>query len=138
MTTQTRKATLRWTGKGLQFEGVGAGPSGILIDGDSEAGPSPMEVLLLSVGGCMAVDIQMILEKGRVPLEDLTIGLEGDRAPSSPKRFINLRMTIRVAGPEESHRPKVERAVQLSKDKYCSVFHTLQPDLEVETEVHLA
>lgn len=85
----------------------------------------------------MAVDIQMILEKGRVPLEELTIEMEGERAPSPPKRFVNLRMNVTVAGPDESHRGKVERAVKLSRDKYCSVFHTLQPDLEVATEVSL-
>jgi len=96
-----------------------------------------MEALLLSVGGCMGVDIQAILEKGRVPLEALQVELEGERAPDPPQRFLTLRMDIRVKGPDEEHRAKVERAVQLSRDKYCSVFHSLQPDLKVTVAVHL-
>jgi putative redox protein len=96
-----------------------------------------MEALLLSVGGCMGVDIQAILEKGRVPLEALEVELEGERAPDPPQRFLTLRMDIRVKGPDEEQRAKVERAVQLSRDKYCSVFHSLQPDLKVTVAVHL-
>lgn len=86
----------------------------------------------------MAIDIQAILGKGRVPLDSLEVSLEGDRAGSHPKRFTALRMNVHVAGPDESHRAKVERAVQLSQDKYCSVFHSLQPDLDVDIQVDLA
>lgn len=91
----------------------------------------------MSIGGCMAVDIQMILEKGRVPLESLEVALEGERAPEPPRRYTRIVMDVHTRGPGPEHREKVERAVALSKDKYCSVFHTLRPDLETEFRIHL-
>lgn len=92
----------------------------------------------MSLGGCMGIDIQAILEKGRIPIEALEVSMEGDRAGSLPKRFTAVRMTVRIQGPEEGDLPKVERAVQLSRDKYCSVFHSLQSDLDVDIQVELA
>jgi len=120
------------------FEGRTGEARPIHLDGNSTEGPSPMEALLLSLGGCMGIDIQAILEKGRVPLESLEVSLEGDRAGSHPKRFTSVRMNVRVVGPDESHRTKVERAIQLSQDKYCSVFHSLQPDLDVAIRLEFA
>ncbi len=96
-----------------------------------------MEALLLSLGGCMGIDIQAILEKGRVPLEGLEVDLEGVRAEEAPKRFTRIRMDVRVTGAGEENRTKVERAVQLSRDKYCSVFHSLRSDMPVEIEIQL-
>ena len=92
----------------------------------------------MSLGGCMGIDIQAILEKGRIPIETLEVSMEGDRAGSLPKRFTAVRMTVRIQGPQEGDLPKVERAVQLSRDKYCSVFHSLQPDLDVDIQIELA
>lgn len=122
----------------MVFEGRTGDSRPIHLDGDSTVGPSPMEALLMSLGGCMGIDIQAILEKGRIPIETLEVSLEGDRAGSLPKRFTALRMKVRVVGPDESDLSKVKRAVQLSRDKYCSVFHSLQPDLDVEIQVELA
>ncbi len=136
MTNLTRTATLVWSGRGLVFEGTygGDGPP-LTIDGDSHEGPSPMEALLLSIGGCMGIDIQVILEKGRVPLERLSLSLEGDRAPEAPKRFLRVRMVVEVEGPAPEDLGKVERAIELSRDKYCSVLNTLAPDLEFTTRI---
>jgi len=118
------------------FEGRGGDAPLTILDGGSVKGPSPMEALLLSLGGCMAVDIQAILEKGRVPLDSLVVELEGERASEPPERFTRIRMDVRVRGPQARDRAKVERAVQLSQDKYCSVFHTLRSDLVVQIEIH--
>lgn len=137
MTKAKRRATLTWTGDGDVFTGEGERSEPVTVDGDSRAGPSPMETLLLSLAACMAVDIKMILEKGRVAVEDLKIGLEGERAEEPPRRYTRIVMDVCVRGPEEADAGKVDRAVQLSRDKYCSVFHTLQPDLETEIRTHL-
>jgi putative redox protein len=91
-----------------------------------------MTGLLLSLAACMAVDVRMILEKGRVPLEELVVEIEGDRLPEPPRRFTRLRLTIRLRGPGEEHEARIARAVALSRDKYCSVFHSLRTDLDVE------
>ncbi len=127
-----RTALVRSTGRGLAFEGRGGQGPDVLIDGNSAEGPSPMEALLLSLAGCMAIDIQVILEKGRVPLDSLEVRVTGERAPEAPKRYTRILMEVGVRGPGEGERAKVERAVQLSRDRYCSVFHTLRDDLEVE------
>jgi putative redox protein len=126
---------LRWTGEGDRFEGEAPGGGSITLDSDGKAGPSPMTALLLSLAGCMAIDIRMILEKGRVPLDGLEVEIEGDRAAEPPRRFTGLHLTIRVRGPAEEHEARIARAVDLSRDKYCSVFHSLRTDLDVEIVV---
>ena len=126
---------LHWTGEGLRFRGGREGGPEILVDTDGEAGPSPMDSLLLGLAGCMGIDVVMILEKGRVPLDALSVRVEGDRPEDPPRRFTAVRMTYRISGPPEKDHGKVERAVALSREKYCSVLHTLQPDLGLEIDV---
>lgn len=135
MATATKRVSLRWSGEGTRFEG---GPDGALpavIDGDSRAGPSPMDALLLGLAGCMAADVVLILEKSRVPLESLVIDVEGDRAENPPRRYERIRLTYRVTGPSEEDAPKLQRAVDLSRETYCSVLHTLRPDLDLDVTI---
>lgn len=132
-----RTARLDWTGSGLAFTGRGGSSEPISLDGDSKAGPSPMEGLLLSMAGCMAIDIRVILDKSRVPLDAMSVEIEGERRPEAPKRFERVRMVFRFEGPGEDHRGKIERAIELSETKYCSVHHTLRPDLDVTSEYEL-
>ncbi len=101
------------------------------IDGDSEAGPSPTEALLLSLAACMAIDVRLILTKGRVPLHSLEVDVEGGRREDPPRYFRRARMALRLGGPEPEHHDKIQRALDLSRDKYCSVLHTLRPDLDL-------
>ncbi|MEX0843417.1 MAG: OsmC family protein [Gemmatimonadota bacterium] len=135
--SDTRRVTLTWAGEGRSFRGGSGSSAPIAIDGSSAEGPSPMETLLLSVCGCMAIDIRDILGKGRVPVEGLVIEAAGDRAPDPPRRFTRIELDIRVRGPGQENLAKVERAVQLSRDRYCSVSHSLSPDIEVATRIHL-
>lgn len=136
MNPTVRTASLTWSGEGFVFSGRynEQGPP-VTIDGGSQVGPSPMEALLLALGGCMAIDIQVVMEKQRVPLEELEVSLEGDRAESPPQRFTGVRMRVRTVGVSDADAGKLDRAIELSRDKYCSVFHTLQPDLVFETEI---
>jgi putative redox protein len=128
---------LRWTGEGDRFEGGPVGGPSTTIDGDTVVAPGPMDTLLLALAGCMGIDIVMILQKGRVQVDDLDIDIEADRAADPPRRFTALSMTVRVVGPSEDERAKVERAVALSRDRYCSVFHSLREDLDVRIHVDL-
>ncbi len=130
-----RSVRIRWTGRDKVFEGRCGTASPILLDGDSVEGPSPTEALLMSLAACMAIDINVILEKSRVPVEDLVVDVSGIRAPEPPRRFLSLRIGVEVTGAAERDLPKLERAAQLSRDKYCSVFHTLRSDLDVEISV---
>lgn len=130
-----RTIDLHWTGRGLAFEGGSGKHPPTIVDGKGEEGPSPTEALLMAVAGCMAIDVRLILEKSRVPLEALSVTALGERAESDPRRYVRIVMTFRVKGPPPQDEGKVARAVQLSKDKYCSVLHTLRPDLPIETVI---
>lgn len=127
----TREVVLRWTGEGDAFTGGVEGGVQIPIDGGRVSGPSPMDALLLAVAGCMGVDVLMILQKGRVPLTAMDVVVLGDRAEDPPRRFTSLRLTYRLSGPGAEHEDRIERAISLSRDKYCSVLHTLRNDLDL-------
>ncbi|HSG46939.1 MAG TPA: OsmC family protein [Longimicrobiales bacterium] len=134
----TKRAVLDWTGEGLEFRGGVPGGPPVVIDSDGRTGPSPMDAVLLGLAGCMGVDLVMILEKGRVPLGSVTVDVEGDRAEDAPRRYTAVRMTYRISGPEPEHHGKVHRAVELSRDRYCSVLHSLRPDLDLDIQVEIA
>ncbi len=134
--SSSSEVLLKWSGEGLVFHGGVEGGPQISLDSASREGPSPMQLLLLSVAGCMGIDIRMILEKSRVPLESLELRVEGDRAPSDPRKFEAIRLSFMLAGPGEEHQGKIDRAVQLSKDKYCSVLHSLHPAITLDFRVH--
>lgn len=94
-----------------------------------------MQMLLLSVAACMGIDIKMILEKSRVPLEQLEIETIGERAEEPPRRYLKVEIVCRVAGPAPEDADKVRRAVDLSKDKYCSVLHSLDPAMHIDVRI---
>jgi putative redox protein len=93
--------------------GTASGPDG------RTPGPSPMELVLIGTGGCTAFDVVHILEKGREAVEDVAVELEAERAQQDPKVFTRIHMHFVVKGRKLS-REKVERAIALSAEKYCS------------------
>ncbi len=122
-----------WAGE-LKF-GATSGETAIVLDGDHAAGPSPMQALGGALAGCVASDVVMIRTKGRHGLRALRVSCAGERAASPPKRFTRVLMTFHVTGDVPA--AAVERAIALSRDSYCSVFHTLRPDLEVTTSFEI-
>ncbi|KPK02102.1 MAG: hypothetical protein AMS20_12540 [Gemmatimonas sp. SG8_28] len=120
----------------MRFRGGGTEPAtpGIVIDGDGEQGPSPMLSLLLAAAGCSGADVVVILNKMRVPIERLAIDVVGVRRDEEPRRYTGLRFRFTVSG-SEIDVSKVERAVALSLEKYCSVVASLAPDIAVGYEV---
>lgn len=126
--------TLRWS-EGMRFEARNGKGAVTSIDGEGTLSPSPMELLLASLGGCSGIDVVEILRKGRHDVEAVGVEVEGTRRPEPPRRYTDLRLVFRVRG--DVPRRAAERAVELSLGTYCSVFHTLRDDLEVETEVRL-
>ena len=121
--------TMAWQGD-LRFSAV-AGSHTVTIDGDSQAGWSPVQGLAISIAGCMAMDVVDILRKGRHPLRAVDARFEGDRAELPPRRFVRIRLTFVVQGdvPVDA----IERAIALSREKYCSVSNSLRPDIEFIT-----
>lgn len=100
------------------------------IDGKPKPGPSPMELVLIGTGGCAAFDVVHILEKGREPVEDVICDLTAERAETDPKVFTRIHMHFTVKGRGLSA-AKVERAVHLSAEKYCSASAMMAKTAEV-------
>jgi putative redox protein len=132
----TKQARLSWTGEGLAFEGDVGGPS-IVLDGDGAAGPSPTDALLLGLAACIGIDLRIILRKSRVPLTAMDATIEAWRAPKSPRRFTEIQLVFRLSGPSDDDEAKVERAMCLSRDKYCSVLHSLREDIAMNIRFEL-
>lgn len=130
-------ARLEWTGEALVFQGGHAPGLEVVVDSAGKAGGSPMDYLIVSLAGCMAIDVLMILEKSRVPVEALSVEAFGDRTESEPRRYTSLRLVYEVTGPGAEHQPRLDRAVALSRDKYCSVLHSLRPDIDLKIEIRL-
>ena len=135
---QQRAVHVEWTGTGLAFRGGGTEPAtpAITIDGDGQEGPSPMLTLLLAAAGCSGADVVVILEKMRLPIQGLSIDISGMRRDEQPRRYTDLTFRFRVTG-DAVDTAKVERAVALSLEKYCSVVASLAPDLRVEYQVEV-
>ena len=129
---------LEWQ-NGLRFEGGREAGPRTRVDGEGKDAPSPMETLLLALAGCTAADVVEIARKMREPIEGsaFEVRVEGERAPEPPRRYTRIRLRYRVVGAGLS-REKLERAIELSQGKYCSVLHTLRPDLTVDTELELS
>ena len=127
-----KSTLLRWTGEDLRFDADGYGGPAISIDSSGSTGPSPMDALLMGVAGCMAIDVLMIAGKSRVRIDALEVLAEGDRADSEPKRYTSIRLVYRIAGPSEADEPKIQRAIDLSREKYCSVLHSIRDDIDVD------
>ena len=120
---------LAWQGD-LRFSGT-SGATSITMDGDSAAGPSPVQALLFGLAGCMAIDVVAILRKGRHPLRDLRGRLHAERASVAPKRVTRVELRFTVSG--EVPADAVQRAIDLSRQTYCSVWHSLRQDIEFTT-----
>ncbi|MEQ1858007.1 MAG: OsmC family protein [Longimicrobiales bacterium] len=130
-----RQVRLRWTGSGLVFQGGPDGGPVATLDSDAKEGLSSTHYLLFALAGCMAVDVKMILEKSRVPLESIEVNAEGERAETPPRKFTRIRLTYEVRGPTEEHEKKLQHAIDLSREKYCSVMHSLDPAIEIDIRV---
>jgi putative redox protein len=130
-----RQVRLRWSGEGLAFEGGPEGGVQIGVDSDGASGQTPMQLLLMSLAGCMGVDVLMILQKSRVPVETLEVEVTGVRAETPPKRYVSVELVYRITGPSQDDQAKLDRAIELSRDRYCSVLHTLDSALDVQIRV---
>lgn len=128
---------LAWTGVGLQFSGGRVDGPQVLIDSAGRAGPSPVDALVLALAGCMAVDVLDITQKSRVPITGLSVTVEGARRAEPPRRITALRQTFRTTGVAAANEAKVTRAIELSREKYCSVLHSLREDIEMSFELEL-
>jgi len=120
---------LTWKG-GLLFEGTAA-DSGMALDSDGKAGPSPVQALLLSLAACMAMDVAAILAKARLDVRGIKAHLTAERAEDVPRRVVKVALHFTVEG--DVAEEKIERAIALSREKYCSVWHSMRQDIPFTT-----
>jgi putative redox protein len=129
------KATLTWQ-RGQEFDGNSETALPIHMDGTNRAAPSPMALLLLAAGSCTGADIVSILEKMRVGLVRLQIDVSGTRRDEEPRRYIAIHLTYHLSGTGLDE-TKARRAIDLSIEKYCSVIHSLAPDIPITYDLVL-
>ena len=122
-------ADLTWQ-HDLVFAAV-SGTQQLTIDGDSRKGPSPVQTLAVSIAGCMSVDVAHILTRGRHPFRAIRSRIVADRAAHEPHRFLKVSLTFTVEGDVPGD--AVERAIALSHEKYCSVWHSMREDIAFST-----
>jgi putative redox protein len=117
------KARIKWI-QDLTFIGEAGSGHAVIMDaaqevGGRDLGVRPMEMLLLGMGGCSAIDVLNILQKGRQSVEDCVVEITGERAETDPKVFTKIQMHYIVTG-EKLNENQVKRAISLSAEKYCS------------------
>jgi len=117
------KARIKWV-QDVMFVGESGSGHSVVMDGSPDEGGRnlgvrPMEMLLLGLGGCSAIDVVLILRKGREQVTDCVGEIEAERATTDPKVFTKITMHYMVTGRSLDPK-KVERALHLSADKYCS------------------
>ena len=115
---------VRWSGEGMSFLAETGSNHLVAMDGAPDAGgrnlaPRPMEMLLAGTGGCTAFDVVMILKKGRHAISGCEVSLKAERAESEPRVFTQIHFHFKVSG-KQLKPDAVARAIELSKDKYCS------------------
>jgi putative redox protein len=125
---------VNWKGK-LSFEAETESGHRFQLDAKPEVGgegkgPSPMEVLLVSLAGCTGMDVASILKKKRVDLRNMTVSVDADRAAQHPKYFTRIEVSFTFEG-KDIKEEDVKQAIELSADKYCSVGVMLREKAEI-------
>ena len=132
------KTRVKWV-EGMSFVAETGSGHAIVIDGAPDAGgrnigPRPMELVLAGTAACTAFDVVWILKKARQPVAECTVEAEAERAAEDPKVFTRIHLVYRVSG-KGLKRSQVERAVKLSKEKYCSATLMLAKTAAISFEL---
>ncbi|MET4697201.1 putative redox protein [Constrictibacter sp. MBR-5] len=134
------KTRIKWVEEASFLGETGSGHA-VLMDGAADAGgrnlgPRPMEMLLLGLGGCTAFDVMLILKRSREPVTDCVIEIDAERSEDVPKVFTKIHLRYIVTG-RKLNPAKVERAVALSAEKYCSASAMLGRVADLSHEIQI-
>ncbi|MFV1998445.1 MAG: OsmC family protein [Acidiferrobacterales bacterium] len=134
------KTIIRWAGE-ASFEAETASGHKIIMDGAQEyggqnKGPRPMEMLLVGLGGCASFDVVLILKRSRQDVRDCVAEISAERAETDPKVFTQIHIKFIVTGMNLDP-ARVERAVKLSEEKYCSASIMLGKTAEITHEIEI-
>ncbi|GAA73508.1 OsmC family protein [Pseudoalteromonas sp. BSi20439] len=124
------QANVKWV-EGNTYIGRSNSNHNVVFDAGSDgAAPSPMEMVLMSVGGCSSVDVVSILKKTKQDFSSVDVQLTAERAETAPRVFTKINLHFVVTGNDVSEK-HLERAVSLSAEKYCSVALMLDKTVEI-------
>ena len=129
MAKQPTVVDLTWAGE-LVLNGTSEKAS-MTLDSSGVAGPSPVQALGFALAGCMTMDVAYILTKGRQTFHALRSHLIADRSPEDPHRIVKMHLHVTVEG--DLPADAVARAMALSHEKYCSVWHSMRQDIVFTT-----
>jgi putative redox protein len=132
------KINVDWQG-GLEFNNHLPSGHDLTVDaaeasGGQDKGPRPMELLLSGLAGCTGIDVVLILNKMKTELEDFEMEIDAERAEEAPKRFTKIKIKYKLKGKKLDER-KVERAIKLSEEKYCSASSSLNAEITSSYEI---
>jgi len=132
------RATVKWI-EHATFEGTSGSGHKVIMDGPPDSGGRdlgvrPMEMLLLGLGGCTAFDVVHILRRGRHEVSDCEVEIDAERAEEIPQVFTRIHLRYRVRGNGLSEKA-VQRAVNLSAEKYCSASIMLAQTAQITHEI---
>jgi putative redox protein len=121
--------SLEWQGD-LAFVNSPGSPA-IHLESSRPGVTSPTQALAYAVMACMGMDVVHVIRKGRHELTAMTVRFEGKRAEEHPRRYLAMHVHFDITGQIEDH--VVVRAIELSRTKYCSVWNTINPDVDLRT-----
>jgi putative redox protein len=107
----------------------------LYVDSAGLKGPSPVQTLALALAGCMSVDLVHIIQRGRHRLDQLSTRLVAERANHVPRNLVAVSLHFAIIGDVAD--AVVARAIRLSRDKYCSVWHSMRPDIDLRVTFHV-
>ena len=134
------QARVKWLDH-MSFVGESGSGHSIVLDGSPDhggrnLGVRPMEAVLIGLGGCSAYDVMVMLKKGRQDVSDCEVILDAERADEVPAVFTKIKLTYLISGRDLSE-SQVQRAVNLSMEKYCSVTKMLETTVDISHEVKI-
>jgi putative redox protein len=133
---QHKTIVVEWQNSGMIFTGGAEGGPVVQIDGDGGEGPSPVDTALIALAGCTGSDVVLVAEKKRIALKEFRLEVHAQRRDEYPRRFTAINIIYHVTAPGATELA-VRQAIDLSLEKYCSVSHSLNPDIPITYELRL-
>ncbi|MGD9678304.1 MAG: OsmC family protein [Vulcanibacillus sp.] len=133
------KLNVTWKGD-MTFEGVNTSGIKSILDvpiesGGNDKGLTPMETVLVAIGGCTGMDVISILKKMKSNVEGFNIEIDAERAEEHPKRFTSININYQLEG-IDLDKAKIEKAIKLTQEKYCSVVKSLNSNFSYNYEIN--
>ena len=133
---QAKPIEVVWQHRGMVFMGGVIGGPHVLIDGDAKEAPSPVDSFLHALAACTGSDVVDIARKKRIDLKEFRVEVQAERRDEYPRRVTKAKLVYHVTAPGATE-AAFTQAIDLSLEKYCSVTHSLNPDIPVTYELRL-